>query len=101
MNNSLDDKQRILFAELYRLTNYIKDETKALTKTNELILTGMEWDTLTNAANSIIDTAREIQKRAVQIQSQAAGFIVNGPYPGQTPGKTPLESAADTEEAGA
>lgn len=101
MMYSLDVKQRILFAELYRLTDYIKDETKALTKTNELILTGMEWDTLTNAANRIIDTTREIQKRAVQIQSQAAEFIVNGPYPGQTPGKTPLESAADTEEAGA
>lgn len=91
---SLEVMQKILFADLFQLVEGLKAETKVLQKEVAKVTDPMDWDNKSILVNGIAGEAMLIAKIAKSAASMCDAFAVNGPYPEERIGTTPLEGMA-------
>ena len=92
------EEQKILFADLYRLTEGIKEELKVLNKELPNLLKNEDWPALTAMLNIIHSEAAIIYKMSECIAINVNEFLDKGPYEGQRGGRMPLESLAEEDD---
>lgn len=88
------EEQKILFADLYRLTESLRGEVKDLQKKIGFTLNGDEWDRITLTVNDIVAEAVLISRLSAAIEECCDMFLKGGPYAGQGAGRLPLEAMA-------
>lgn len=88
------EEQKILFADLYRLTESLRGEVKDLQKKIGFTLNGDEWARVTQTVNGIVSEAVLISRLAMAIEECCDAFLNGGPYEGQGAGRLPLEAMA-------
>lgn len=88
------EEQKILFADLYRLTESLRGEVKDLQKKIGFTLNGDEWDRITLTVNDIVAEAALISRLSMAIEECCDMFLKGGPYEGQGAGRLPLEAMA-------
>lgn len=94
------DQQKVLFADLYRLLNSIKGETKTAAKMiDTLMFNDDEWEHLSITVNGIITQAELIKAMCKAIVDNADNFLQNGPYANEGAHVTPLEGWANEHES--
>lgn len=86
------DDLKILFADLYRHTAAIKDETKEMAKNINVLMDQTDWNEITMCADSIASIAARIKAYGANMEKLVDKFLQDGPYEGQSAGITPLES---------
>lgn len=91
------EEQKILFADLYRLTEDAKEKIKILNKVLPGLLKVETWPNITKIVNGISLEATNIRRIAGEIEHSIKEFVTYGLYEGQRAGSTPLESMADKE----
>ena len=85
---------KILFADIYRHQQEIKDGLRLAAKLTNEMLDIEDWDTLSQRVNGSWDEADLMEKHAGAMRHLAETFIAGGDYPGQTVQMTPMESLA-------
>ena len=89
------EEQKILFADLFRLTAGLKDELKELTKEISEVLIDQDWNNVTMTVNGIAGHAARISLIATGIRSNIDDFLACGPYLHQTGDRLPMEALAE------
>lgn len=91
------EHQKILFADLYRLINAIKDEIKVTNKEIGALLetNPNDWESLSITVNHIIAEASLISSIAQGMIQNGDQFLQDGPYAGERAGILPLEQLAN------
>ncbi len=94
------EHQKILFADLYRLINAIKNELKQTGKEIDRLLNGGDWESISMTVNGIESGAQIIGDMAKTMIDNADLFPQKGTYQGQSAGMLPLEARILKEESG-
>lgn len=89
------EEQKILFADLYSLTDSLKDEVKGLGKKIELVLMNSDWTQITMIVNGLVAESEIIARLAANLDECCDRFLHGGPYAGQGAGQLPLEGMVE------
>jgi len=89
---------KILFADLFRLIGQIKAGTKEMQKLMNDLPNCIDWASMGNLAETIMNQAVRVRSFSDTIVRETIGFIQDGPYEGQQPGKTPMEALAEEDD---
>jgi len=89
------EEQKILFADLYRLTDTLKGEVKELGKHISFVMSEDDWSRLTLTVNGLVSSAELIEGISRHIVKVCDLFLHGGPYAGQGAGRLPLEGMAE------
>ena len=95
MENALK-KQKMLFADVWRIVNEMKKQLKVIDKeSQELLYRQRDWSSVSSLVNEICTDADVVRRKSEAIMIYINDFLLNGPYVGETAGKTPMEAMAE------
>ena len=88
------EQQKILFADLFRLLDSIREEVKLTGKSVGSLLYEADWDKVSMTVNGITTEADLIRRMCNAMVQNCEQFLQNGPYVYQSVGATPMEGLA-------